>query len=182
MSIAELFYAKQIQQARARAPFGRAKRRAQGPPPSPAKRRFLLEPLESRLLLSVSLLPSIGSVAEGKTLLFTTSTASEPVTWSVEAAAGVDVGSIDGSGLYTAPDGRVPPMGEVGVIGTSVAMTSKGHATVSVWSDTADGTFVPVTTTGRIPGPSDGTLRIADVDGDGRVDVVTGWDLSLIHI
>ena len=116
---------------------------------------------------AVRISPSVETVLPGEVVAFT---ATEPVTWSVTPRAGVDVGSIDGGGVYTGPTGRMPPPGHVTVRGESEGTGEIGTACVYVASGTADGTFAVATMTGGVLS----TSGLVDADEDGVVDLLVG--------
>ncbi|HTK75175.1 MAG TPA: FG-GAP-like repeat-containing protein, partial [Gemmataceae bacterium] len=102
------------------------------------------------------------TVPAGGTVQFT---APGPVAWRVVAPTGVDGGTISNGGLYQAPT-RVPPDGSV-LVQATAGSGQVSAATVVVASTTANGGFVPVTTTKTL-----GQTLVADLDRDGVPDVL----------
>jgi hypothetical protein len=98
----------------------------------------------SGLPLLVTVSPSSASLAAGATQQFTASvggTANQNVTWGVDGIAGgnVTVGTIDSSGLYSAP----ATAGSHTVTATSVAdPTASGSVPVSIWGSVLTGNIL----------------------------------------
>ncbi len=134
---------------------------------------FASEPLDGAAS-SLTISQSENVVHSGDTLQFT---ASKAVEWSVRQVPGVDVGSIDANGLYTAPD-RVPPSGKVCIYAESLSDHERVMALVEVCPEASDSVFVEGMS---LPVPSGvntshGTYKLEDIGGDGITDLWISGD------
>ena len=87
------------------------------------------------------------------------------LTWNLSPAAGIDSGTMDASGLYTAPS-RVPPAGNIEAVGTAADGTAV-RASINIVPTQADGSFAEI---GLTSFPVENSL-IGDLNGDGIDDL-----------
>jgi len=129
--------------------------------------------------ITVSIMPSSGTVLLGETLNFSASvsnTADTSVTWSVNAVPGgsAQAGTISADGVYTAP-ADLPPGGTVQVTATSHADVSKSAtAGVSVTSD------ISISLSPNAVNVELGATQLfqAALKSQGRPDPTIHWSLS----
>jgi hypothetical protein len=99
-------------------------------------------------------------------------TANEAVSWIIEAEPGIEQGSIDSGGVYTAPE-RVPANGKVIIRAQSEATGEMSYAVLYIAS-AADGSFQFVSTIAR-----DHSVTLLDADGDGLADMISVFPNAL---
>jgi len=119
---------------------------------------------------SLTLSPASASVAAGSTQLYTVTNGNgDAITWQVNGITGgnASVGTISGSGLYTAP--AVPPISQpLSITATQDSMSASAAATVTYSSQSLSGQFV--FTFSEMHGSSiTNTVGMITADGSGNI-------------